>query len=147
MKQPIIIFTLFLISAAGIMLVNRPESPKPRKKFVTDPALPLTEMVFSDPHQQMGKVPEGQKVNIEFHFRNTGKEILVITGVSASCGCTVAEKPLEPIMPGDSGLIKATFDSKGRTGNNHKVLMVFANTKETSQELTFDVEVVPADND
>ena len=104
-------------------------------------------MVFSDPQQQIGKVPEGQKVTIEFHFRNTGKELLIITGVSVSCGCTVAEKPLEPILPGDSGVIKASFDSKGRTGNNHKVLMVFANTKENSQELTFDVEVVPADNE
>lgn len=147
MKSPAIIFTLFLMGAAAIMMVNKPEAPQPRKKFITDPGLPLTAMIFSDPQQQVGKVPEGQKVDIEFHFRNTGKELLIITGVSASCGCTVVEKPLEPILPGEGGIIKATFDSKGRVGNNHKVLMVFANTKENRQELTFDVEVVPADNE
>lgn len=147
MKSPIIIFTLFLLGAATIMMVNKPEAPKPRKKFNTDSSLPLTAMVFSDPQQKISNIPEGEKVNIDFHFKNTGKELLIITGVSVSCGCTVAEKPLEPILPGEDGVIKATFDSKGRVGNNHKVMMVYANTKENAQELTFDVEVVPADND
>jgi len=85
-----------------------------------------------------------KKINIAFHFTNTGKEMLIIKEVAASCGCTVPEKPEAPIAPGKSGIIKATFDSKSREGMNHKVLSVYANTQQTKHDLVFDVEVIPA---
>jgi hypothetical protein len=92
----------------------------------------------------MGKVKDGEKINIAFHFTNTGNEMLIIKEVSASCGCTVPEKPEAPIAPGKSGIIKATFDSKSRVGVNHKVLSVYANTQQTKHDLVFDVEVIAA---
>ena len=57
--------------------------------------------------------------------------MLIIKNVTASCGCTIPEKPEEPIAPGNTGKIKATFDSRGRAGMNQKVITVVANTKET----------------
>ena len=59
-----------------------------------------------------------------------------------SCGCTVAEQPNEPVAPGKESIIKASFNSEGRVGINHKTLFVYANTKGTStNELKFEVEV------
>ena len=93
-------------------------------------------------HKDFGKIAEGQKLEVAFRFKNTGDKPLVITRVQPSCGCTIAEQPTDPVPSGGEGLIKASFNSEGRTGVNHKTLYVFANTKgSSSSELQFVVEV------
>jgi hypothetical protein len=72
-------------------------------------------------------IKEGDKVEFNFRFKNTGKNPLVILDVMASCGCTVPEKPEKPIKPGEIGIIKAVFNSKGKVGPNHKSLTVRSN--------------------
>jgi hypothetical protein len=92
--------------------------------------------------KNFGKIAEGQKLEVAFHFKNTGEHPLIIEKVQPSCGCTVAEQPTEPVAPGKDGVIKASFNSEGRVGPNHKTLFVYANTKgTTSHELHFEVEV------
>ena len=92
-------------------------------------------------NQTLPKVKEGEIVEVTFRFKNTGSKPLVVDNVSASCGCTVPEKPEEPVMPGKEGLIKAKFDSHGRIGPNTKTLTVVANTN-SEKMLNFSVEVV-----
>jgi len=92
-------------------------------------------------NQTLPKVKEGEIVEVTFRFKNTGTKPLVVDNVSASCGCTVPEKPEEPVMPGKEGLIKAKFDSHGRIGPNTKTLTVVANTN-SEKMLNFSVEVV-----
>jgi len=93
-------------------------------------------------HQELGKVQEGQVVEISWHFKNTGNKPLIITNTSASCGCTVAEKPEAPIAPGNEGIIKAKFDSNGREGMQRKDVYVTANTNNsTNHQLSFSLEV------
>lgn len=149
MKTPAIIFTVFIIAAAAIIALNKntPETkPAPQQVIVDDITAgsanqPLTSIVFKDSIQHKGKIEEGQTLDVEFEFTNTGSEMLIIKNVSASCGCTIPEKPEAPIAPGQSGKIKATFDSRGRAGLNQKAITVVANTKETVHTLIFDVEV------
>jgi hypothetical protein len=109
------------------------EAPKPR---------PITTIQWIDSAKNLGKVKEGEKIEINYRFKNTGNEQLIINNVVVSCGCTVAEKPQEPIAPGAEGIIKATFDTKGRVGTNHKTMTVYANTAETVNTVSFDVEVL-----
>ena len=93
-------------------------------------------------HQELGKVQEGQVVEISWHFKNTGSKPLVITNTSASCGCTVAGKPEAPIAPGSEGIIKAKFDSNGREGMQRKDVFVTANTNNSiNHQLSFSLEV------
>lgn len=93
-------------------------------------------------HQDLGKVQQGQVLEVSWRFKNTGDKPLIISNVSASCGCTVAEKPEEPILPGNEGLIKAKFDSKDREGTQRKDVYVLANTaNSTNHQLSFAVEV------
>ena len=93
-------------------------------------------------HQELGKVQEGQVVEISWRFKNTGNKPLIITSTSASCGCTVAEKPEEPIAPGNEGIIKAKFDSNGREGMQRKEVFVTANTNNnTNHQLSFSLQV------
>jgi hypothetical protein len=93
-------------------------------------------------HQDLGKIKEGQVVEISWKFKNTGTKPLIITNASASCGCTVAERPEEPVAPGAEGVIKAKFDSHDRLGPQHKQVFVESNTSGSrSSQLSFAVEV------
>lgn len=93
-------------------------------------------------HRDLGKVKEGEQVEVSFRFKNTGTKPLVIVNVHPSCGCTIPETPKEPFAAGAEGFIKAKFNSSGRTGMNHKAIYVTANTRpSTTQQLEFTVEV------
>jgi hypothetical protein len=92
-------------------------------------------------HQELGKVKEGGVVEVSWKFKNTGSKPLVISNVNASCGCTVADKPEQPIAPGAEGVISAKFDSKGRDGAQRKDVYVTANTENSNHQLSFAVDV------
>lgn len=74
-----------------------------------------------------GVVKEGEKVEHEFTFTNTGSSPLIISNVQASCGCTTPEYSKNPIAPGDQGLVKVVFNSAGQLGKQHKVITVTSN--------------------
>lgn len=150
MKTPAIIFTVFILAGAAIIALNKTTpatTSTPAPKAIVDDITagsanqPITSITFKDSVLHIGKVEEGKMVDVEFEFTNSGTEMLIIKNVSASCGCTIPEKPEEPIAPGQTGKIKATFDSRGRAGLNQKAITVVANTKETVHTLIFDVEV------
>jgi hypothetical protein len=102
----------------------------------------FTTIRWLDSSRDYGKIPEGQKLDVAFRFRNTGSTPLVIGRVQPSCGCTIADPPREPIAPGAEGIIKASFNSDGRVGINHKSLLVTTNTRGSqSFALQFVVEV------
>ena len=92
----------------------------------------------------LGKIEEGQVVEVAFRFKNSGDKPLIIASVSVGCGCTtITERPREPLRPGQEGVIKAKFDSKNLSGERLKEIYVGANTKgSTSHILRFRVEVV-----
>ncbi len=93
-------------------------------------------------HQDLGVINEGQVVEISWKFKNTGNKPLIITNTSATCGCTVAERPEEPVSPGAEGVIKAKFDSHNRMGPQHKQVFVESNTSGSrNSELSFAVDV------
>lgn len=91
-------------------------------------------------NQSLPKIKEGEVIEVTYRFKNIGSKPLIVQNVSASCGCTVPEKPEQPILPGMDGLIKAKFDSHGKTGSNTKTLTVLANTN-SDKVLSFSVEV------
>lgn len=86
-----------------------------------------TSVEIIDSAYNFGKVTDGEKVEYNYKFRNTGKKPLIISSAHASCGCTVPEKPDAPIVPGEIGFLKVVFDSKGRVGAVHKDITVVSN--------------------
>ncbi|MCO6497138.1 MAG: DUF1573 domain-containing protein [Chitinophagaceae bacterium] len=93
-----------------------------------------------------GRVAEGEKVVYNFRFKNTGNQPLVITSATASCGCTVPERPEGPIAPGETAHIKVVFDSKGRVGPAHKEIYITSNAEPEFPELVIAGEVAAASN-
>jgi hypothetical protein len=86
-----------------------------------------TTVQMIDSVYNFGKVTDGEKVVFSYRFRNTGNNPLVISSATASCGCTVPEKPEEPVKPGETGFLKVVFNSKGRVGPVHKEVNVVSN--------------------
>jgi hypothetical protein len=101
-----------------------------------------TTIQWLDSIQNFGKVTDGEKVLISFHFKNTGDKPLIVTNVTAGCGCTVPEKPEAPIPPGQEGIIKAEFNSEGRVGQASKNITVTCNTIIQNYTLLFEGEVI-----
>ncbi len=101
-----------------------------------------TSVEIIDASYNFGKVVDGDKVEYNYRFKNTGNKPLVIIKASASCGCTVPQKPEKPILPGEVGFIKVVFDSKGRIGETHKSITVTSNAKPEFPELKLEGEVI-----
>jgi hypothetical protein len=111
-------------------------------KIPTDSTLFTSIRWLDSTSRNFGTIPEGRKLEVAFRFVNSGTKPLIIERVQPSCGCTVAEQPGEPILPGKTGEIKASFNSEGRVGINHKKLYVYANTHGSqSNEVDFSVMV------
>jgi hypothetical protein len=87
-----------------------------------------TQVELIDSVFNFGVINEGEKVSYNFRFKNVGNKSLIIINASASCGCTIPEKPENPIPPGDTGIIKVSFNSAGKKGFNSKFISVEANT-------------------
>lgn len=79
--------------------------------MVPAPLLAAPQVISDALVYDFGEVSQGDKVVYSFRFRNAGDELLEISSVSSSCGCTAALLSSRRIAPGETGEIKATFDS------------------------------------
>ncbi len=58
-----------------------------------------------------GKIKQGTPVTYFFELTNKSDKPLVVENASASCGCTVPEKPSQPIMPGKTDKLKVVYNA------------------------------------
>lgn len=66
---------------------------------------------FTRETHDFGKIKQGVPVTYFFEFKNVSDKPVVVENASASCGCTVPEKPEKPIAPGASGKIKVQYNA------------------------------------
>ena len=86
------------------------------------------EFKFEEETINYGKIEKGSNGERVFVFTNIGDQPLIIKNIQSSCGCTVPKKPEQPIMPGQKGEIKVSYDTK-RVGGFSKTITVFSNAK------------------
>ena len=96
---------------------------------------------WSKETHDFGRIPQGKPVTAQFAFTNKGELPLVISQAKGSCGCTGVDYPKEPIMPGHSGVIKATFNAAA-PGAFNKSVTVESNAEGGTQVLYVKGEVV-----
>lgn len=75
-----------------------------------------------------GKIDQNTNGKRTFVFTNVGDQPLIVTKVQSSCGCTIAKKPVKPVMPGEKGEITVSY-ATNRLGGFHKSITVFSNAK------------------
>jgi hypothetical protein len=96
----------------------------------------LAEMSFEKDVHDFGTIDYAGNGTYDFKFKNTGTEPLIITDAKGSCGCTVPTYPKNiPIKPGESQIIKVTYDTK-RAGNFTKTVTINSNAKTPQKVIT-----------
>ncbi len=107
------------------------EVPKEAVKAITekkaDPNAPVFE--FVEKIVDYGAIEKGSEGVYDFKFKNIGKSPLIIANVTGSCGCTVPSAPKQPIMPGQTGVIKVKYDTN-RLGPISKTITITSNASE-----------------
>ena len=89
------------------------------------------EIEFEKLVHDYGDVPYDGNGECEFRFTNTGNEPLILQKPKSSCGCTVPTWPKEPILPGESEVIKVTYRTT-KVGPINKTITVTSNAKVNS---------------
>jgi len=125
-------FLFFLVAAITIFtscdVRRRDKIADDNSRLINQALKDSTLVQVLDTAYNFGTIKEGEKVTYNFKFKNTGKHALVVTNASASCGCTVPEKPERPVLPGETSFIKVVFNSTGKSGHQEKLITVSANT-------------------
>src|SRR5436190_1720705 len=115
MKKIILSFAL-LAMASGAALAQE------KKQIISSQGVPAAaattltpeNVAFKADNYDFGTIEEGPAAEHVFTFTNTGKEPLIIQRVQPSCGCTTPDWTKEPVAPGKTGMIKASYGTQGR---------------------------------
>jgi hypothetical protein len=130
----------------GCHIRNTNNNPEMKGPLTGHQFTDTTTVQVIDSAYDFGNVTDGEKVIYNYRFRNTGHKPLVISSATASCGCTVPEKPDEPIQPGETGFLKVVFNSEGRVGPTHKEINVVSNAYPAFPVLQLTGQVVSKSN-
>lgn len=137
----VLVFTSFSVSAqtssSQMTDVQKKEMEQKRKDEqkkaqantdaqANNPNAPI--ITFDKTVHDYGTMQQHADGNCVFKFTNEGKEPLILSNVRSSCGCTVPTWPRQPILPGESDVIKVKYDTK-RIGMINKSIHVYSNAK------------------
>jgi hypothetical protein len=95
---------------------------------------PLADVVkFKSETVDFGTAKLNQPVTVQFEFTNVGDKPLIIQNAQPSCGCTTPDWTKEPVLPGKSGLIKATYNAATLGPTNKTVFVNFQGISQTME--------------
>lgn len=103
---------------------------------------PETPIKFETVKHSFGQVPQSIPVTTTFNFTNTTDKPVIIETATAECGCTTPEYPKTPILKGQTGTIKVTYNAAS-AGKFTKNVHVKVAAVQQPILLTIDGEVVP----
>jgi len=103
-----------------------------------------TGIEFMEVQHDFGTVKYPSENLYTFKFKNTGDLPLIIESATASCGCTIPNKPEDPILPGQIGELDVIFSPKeGQQGELvTKQITVTANTNPQQSYLEIKANVL-----
>lgn len=109
------------------------------QKTVADIAKFTTETV------DLGKIKVGNPTTAVFTVTNIGKDPLIIEQANPTCGCTISNYTKEPIAPGKTGTINATYNAAGVSHFDKHLTVKFAGVDEI-KSITLSGDVLSADD-
>jgi hypothetical protein len=99
---------------------------------------------FEKAVQHLGFVHQGDTVAFQYVFTNTGNQPLIISDTKVQCGCTVVEKPTQPVSPGGKSQISVKFVTNSAIDRQDRTIIVISNASNPSVELRFKCVVLKA---
>jgi hypothetical protein len=102
---------------------------KAEAETAAEPVAVGPRLMFEGATHDFGQIGPGTKNVCEFKFENAGDELLKITNVTKSCGCTPFTLEKKEYNPGESGTLKVSYKASSRPGSAKKYLYVQSNDK------------------
>jgi hypothetical protein len=112
---------------------------QPAAKTAADVAKFATESI------DLGKVKQNVPATATFTVTNIGKEPLIIEQANPTCGCTISNYTKEPIAPGKTGVINATYNAAGVSHFDKHLTVKFAGVDEV-KSITISGDVLAAED-
>jgi len=106
-----------------------------RSDFSSGEILATPQIKFDTLLHDIGLIHEGEQVIAYYEYFNIGGKPLIISKITAGCGCTVPTWRKEPIASGESGTIKVIFNSSGKNGIQDIRISVFSNARNSRVDL------------
>lgn len=126
------------IEEEKVVLKPKPKPKKPIKK---------ANIKFDEYIHTFGHIEQGDIIEHEFQFTNTGKAPLNIKNTTATCGCTIPSYPFIPIAPGETGFIGVTYNSTGKLGKQSPTITVVSDASEPIIKLRLSGVVIPPEKE
>ena len=96
------------------------------------------QLKFESTSYDFGRVQPNTPVVREIQFSNTGKKALDIKSIQPNCTCVTASAEKTSLKPGESAVIKVSFDPQNRKGSHQKGVTVYSNDpRNPVQRFTF----------
>lgn len=108
------------------------------QKKIADVAKFTTETI------DFGKIKQNTPQKGTFTVTNIGNEPLIIEQANPTCGCTISDYTKEPIAPGKTGVINATYNAAAGGHFEKHLTVKFAGIDEM-KSITFTGDVVPVE--
>jgi len=94
-------------------------------------------LVLKNKSQKFKTITQGEVIQFEYILQNKGNADLVIYDVEVSCGCTTPNYSNAPIQPGQSMVLKASFDSADKYGWQDRKIKISSNDAKSPHFLRF----------
>jgi hypothetical protein len=143
MKKTILSIAVLALFATAASAQEKQQTVSTQQAPAKATTLTADNVAFKSDSYDFGTISEGPAAEHVFQFTNTGKEPIVIERVQPSCGCTAPDWSKEPIPPGKTGMVKATYGTQGRPGHFEKNMTVFTNAGVKTVSFKGTVEKAP----
>jgi len=101
-------------------------------------------MAFQEKVHDFGDIKEeAGTAEYDFQFTNTGNQPLIVSQVTASCGCTTPSWTKAPVKPGEKGYVKVAYNPINRPGKFNKSITVYSNGEPKVVSLKIIGNVIP----
>lgn len=140
LRSIFICITLATLVSCGNSRNNEDQSSD---TLVNEAAMAGGKIEFAEPIFDFGQVKEGEVVEQVYAYTNMGTAPVILSQVSASCGCTTPSYTQTPVLPGQSGEIKVSFDSNGQVGKQQKIVTIVSNADNKVATIQLRGEVLP----
>ncbi|HRP52056.1 MAG TPA: DUF1573 domain-containing protein [Fluviicola sp.] len=127
-----VLFSLFVLFAASSCRENSPSEVVGYKTTMKVPAV-----------YNAGKIVRGEVIHAKFEVENTGEHPLVLSDVSGSCSCTVADWSKDPIAPGEKGYVKADVKTESfNEGPITRSVTIVSNSNPVSTKVSIEATII-----